>query len=71
MDEERRIDNRVEKIKRAMMQEGMKLTNEESQTIKDIYHGKNTFKDARMQIIQEYKRTLLESKKQNGNNHRR
>ncbi len=71
MDEERKIDNRVEKIKRAMMQEGMKLTKEESQIIKDIYHGKNTFKEARMQIIQEYKRTLLENQKQNVNNHRR
>ena len=71
MDDERKIDNRVEKIKRAMMQEGMKLTKEESQTIKDIYHGKNTFKEARMQIIQEYKKTLLESQKLNSNNHRR
>lgn len=49
---------KVEKIERAMLQEGMKLTSEESKTINDIYMGKVTYKDARHQIINKYKESL-------------
>ena len=55
MDEEKKIIKKVDKIDRAMAQEGIPLTQDEKNIIADIYQGKKTYKEARMEIIQEYK----------------
>lgn len=55
MDEEKKIIKKVDKIDRAMAQEGMPLTQDEKNIIADIYQGKKTYKEARMEIIQGYK----------------
>ncbi len=57
------VRNKVEKVERAMSQEGMKLTSEESKVIEDIYMGKMTYKEAREQIIKEYKEMMSKNNK--------
>ncbi len=60
MDDENKIIKKVNKIDRAMAQEGMILTEEEKDVISDIYHGKKTYKEARREIIAKYKNNFEE-----------
>ena len=60
MDEEKKIIKRIDKIDRAMAQEGMSLTEEEKVIIADIYQGKKTYKEARREIIEKYQNPVNE-----------
>lgn len=63
---EKIINEEIEKVNRAMSQEGMPLTDEEKKSLKDIMIGKTTYHDKRKQIIED---TLKKSKglENNGN----
>lgn len=47
------IDEEIERINRALSQEGMPLTEDDKNTLKDIYTGKSTYDKTRNQIIKE------------------
>ena len=58
------INDEIEKVDRAMSQEGMPLTEEEKTKLKDIITGKKTYDERRKEIIEE---TI----KKNGDNKKR
>lgn len=47
------IDEEIERINRALSQEGMPLTEDDKNKLKDIYTGKSTYDKTRNQIIKE------------------
>ena len=48
---EKVIEEEIEKVNRAMTQEGMPLTEEDKRNLKEVITGKKTYDEKRLEII--------------------
>lgn len=50
---EKIIEEEIERVNRAMTQEGMPLTDDEKNDLKEVISGQKTYEEKRQEIIQE------------------
>ena len=61
---EKIIEEEIERVNRAMSQEGMPLTDEDKQNLKEVISGEKTYEEKRQEILENAK--LENEEKDNG-----